>query len=193
MKAGYDGGRPLADPMCGSGSFALEAAMLAKQMAPGSRRGFAFTDWPAFSERQWTFLKRQAIASEQVLKRPRIFSSDIDGAACRQLSATISENGLSDAVGVVTRDFFDCKGDQYDVRPGLVAINPPYGIRIGSKNRAAELFAHIGSHLKAAFHGWDVALIAPHRDLVETLPFAVRQMPLLHGGLRLTLLVGTIK
>jgi len=193
MTAGYDGSRPLVDPLCGSGSFSLEAAMLVKQMAPGGRRNFAFMDWPAYGERQWAFLRREAVANEQVLERPWIFASDLDGKACRQLSATISENGLSDAVAVTDMDFFDCRGDHYGDRPGLVTINPPYGIRIGSTARAAELFAHICSHLKEAFRGWGVALIAPHRDFLKTLPFAVRHIPLLHGGLKLTLLVGTIR
>ena len=192
MTAGYDGSRPLVDPMCGSGSFTLEAAMLSKRMAPGARRNFAFTLWPAFGGRQWTFLKRQAVAKERLLERPRIFASDVDGEACRQLSETISENGLSDAVVVSHDNFFDCQGDQYGGRPGLVTINPPYGIRIGSTARSTDLFARICSHLKEAFRGWGVALIAPRRDVLKTLPFAVRQIPLRHGGLQLTLLVATL-
>jgi putative N6-adenine-specific DNA methylase len=58
MAAGYDPRRPLVDPLCGSGTFSLEAAMMAKQMAPGLKRRFAFMDWPAFREGQWAFLKR---------------------------------------------------------------------------------------------------------------------------------------
>ena len=194
MTAGYDSSRPLVDPMCGSGSFVLEAAMLAKQLAPGTRRNFAFMEWPAFSERQWVYLKSEAAASEQGLERPMIFASDLDKKACRQLSATISENGLADAVVVTNGDFFDCRGDDYyGDRPGLVTINPPYGIRIGSAARTADLFARICSHLKEAFRGRQVALIAPQRKFLRTLPFAVRQIPLLHGGLKLTLLVGTIR
>jgi len=193
MTAGYDGSRPLVDPMCGSGSLALEAAMLAKQIAPGMRRTFAFTGWPAFGERQWAFLKEEAGAKERVLEQPRIFASDVDQTACRTLAAMVVENGLSDAVAVTPGDFFDCEAGQFGKASGLVTINPPYGIRIGSKERADDLFQRTCRHLKRAFDGWTVALIAPHRNLLRQVPFAVRQIPLMHGGLRLTLLVGTIR
>ncbi|WP_155318089.1 THUMP domain-containing class I SAM-dependent RNA methyltransferase [Desulfosarcina alkanivorans] len=60
MAAGYDPGRPLVDPLCGSGTFSLEAAMMAKRMAPGVKRDFAFMDWPAFRESRWAFFRRSA-------------------------------------------------------------------------------------------------------------------------------------
>lgn len=191
--AGYDSRRPLVDPLCGSGSFSLEAAMMAKQMAPGVKRRFAFMDWPAFRGGQWAYLKREAQSKVKFLKHPRIYASDVDAAACNQLVGTVVDSGLSDAVQVMKKDVFDCEAGQYGGGPGLVTINPPYGIRIGSPGQADDLFKRICRHLVQAFKGWDVALIAPHRHLVLGLPFPVRQMPLVHGGLRLTLILGNIK
>jgi putative N6-adenine-specific DNA methylase len=193
MAAGYDPGRPLADPLCGAGTFSLEAAMMAKRMAPGMRRTFAFEDWPAFSPGQWAFLKREAGAGERPLDRPSIFASDIDAGACEGLHQRIADNGLADAVQVTRRDVFACEAGQYGEVPGLVAINPPYGVRIGSARQAADLFQRICRHLKAAFRGWDVALIAPDRSLIRTVPFPVRQVPLVHGGLKLAMLLGTVR
>jgi len=192
MCAEYDSRRPLVDPMCGSGTVSLEAAMMAKEMAPGSRRDFAFMGWPAFGERQWSFLKRDAAAVVKAFRRPPIHASDLDAADCKKLSGCISDNGLSDAVTVTAKDFFHCEGSQYEGGPGLVAINPPYGIRIGSAPQASDLFQRICRHLEAAFKGWDVALIAPEKNLLQAVPFAFRQVPMRHGGLRLTLLLGTV-
>ena len=193
MAAGYDHRRPLVDPLCGAGTFSLEAALMAKQRAPGVKREFAFMDWPAFRKRQWDHLKKEAKFDEAILDTPRIFASDVDEQACRQLAVTIDINGLSDAVRVANKDLFACKASQYGGEPGLVAVNPPYGVRIGSSEAADGLFGRICRHLKAAFHGWDVALIAPHHHLVRRLPFPARQLPLLHGGLKLTLLLGTLR
>lgn len=193
MASGYDPKRPLVDPLCGSGTFSLEAAMMAKQMAPGAQRAFAFTDWPAFGQAQWAFLLNQARSRLRVLPRPRIFASDLDANACGRLADTVAGNRLADAVTVAQKDLFLCGAEQLQGGPGLVAINPPYGIRIGSARQADDLFGRICRHLKAAFGGWDVALIAPHRDLLRRLPFAARQVPFTHGGVPLTLVLGTIK
>ncbi|MCB2145123.1 MAG: hypothetical protein KQI81_01525 [Deltaproteobacteria bacterium] len=193
MTAGYDPRRPLVDPLCGSGTFSLEAAMMAKQMAPGVKRTFAFMGWPAFRESQWRFVKREAESKVQDLAQPLIFASDIDAGACERLTGMIAGNGLSDAVVVGQKDFFQCEAAQYGGGPGLVAINPPYGVRIGSARQADDLFKNICRHLTTCFKGWTVALIAHRPALTQGLPFPARRVALLHGGLKLTLILGTIK
>ncbi|WP_319406770.1 hypothetical protein [uncultured Desulfosarcina sp.] len=193
MTAGYDPRRPLVDPLCGSGTFSLEAAMMAKQMAPGVKRAFAFMGWPAFRENQWGFIKRKAESAVQDLEQPLIFASDVDPGACERLTGMIAGNGLADAVQVGQRDFFQCEAGQYGGETGLVTINPPYGVRIGSVQQADDLFKGICRHLTTCFQGWKVALIAPRPALACRLPFPARQVAMLHGGLKLTLIVGTIR
>ena len=193
VMVGYDRRRPLVDPMCGSGTFSLEAAMMAKQMAPGAHRNFAFMGWPAFHDGQWNYLKQEAEAAVHHMEQPLIFASDVDSVACEQLAVHITASGLSDAISVAQGNFFDCAGDRYGGGPGLVAINPPYGIRIGEAADADVLFGRICRHLQQAFRGWDVALIAPERKYLKTIPFPVRRVPLTHGGLNVTLCLGTIK
>ena len=192
LSAGYDGLMPLVDPMCGSGTFSMEAAMMAKQMAPGIGRGFAFMGWPAYTEKKWAFLKREAEARINILDRPRIFASDVDPTTCAHLSATTDQNGLADAVTVSQKDFFHSRADQYGSTPGLVTINPPYGIRLGSQHQADDLFMAICRHLKAYYRGWRIALVTPNRELARRVPFPARQMPLFHGGLTLSLVIGSI-
>lgn len=192
MTAGYDPARPLVDPMCGAGTFSLEAAMMAKHVAPGANRDFAFMGWPAFAANPWAFLKRQAHRQMVVLDRPRIFASDLDADACGRLRDAVAGSDLADAVRVSQQNFFDCRGDQYGDCPGWVVINPPYGIRLGSARRSADLFRAICAHLTRHFKGWHVALIAPRKELLRHLPFPAQQWPLLHGGLKLTLLIGLL-
>lgn len=192
MIAGYDPSLPLVDPMCGSGTFSLEAAMLAKKMAPGRLRRFAFMGWPAFVANQWTYLQRAADEAVETLDRPRIFASDIDAAACGQLHQAVIDNALSDAVAVAPKDLFACRGSDYGSRPGLVVINPPYGIRIGSARQAEALFRNLCQHLAGHFNGWRVALLAPRREMCRHLPCKARLTPLAHGGLTLTLAIGDI-
>ena len=192
MAAGYDGRQPLVDPLCGSGTFSLEAAMMAKGLAAGGRRTFAFMGWPAFRPAQWRYLEQAARDGERRLARPSIFASDIDAGACRELASHVAANGLSDAVSVSPKDFFDCEADHYPGGPGLVTINPPYGIRLGAAGAAADLFRRICRHLNAAFKGWTVALIAPESGFLDAVPFPVRQRPLMHGGLKVTLCCGKV-
>lgn len=192
MAAEYDPAQPLVDPMCGSGTFTLEAAMLAKKIAPGRHRSFAFMDWPAFSDNPWEFLKRDADARIETLRQPRIFTSDVDDAACRRLARTVVDNDLADAARVSRRDLFACRGADYDAGPGLVTINPPYGIRIGTAGQAERLFGDICRHLARHFRGWQVALIVPRKALLRHLPFKAAPIPLFHGGLRLILAIGRV-
>ena len=96
----------LLDPMCGSGSFSLEAALMCKQMAPGLNRKFSFMKWPAFRPRQWNYLKNQETKRIRQLQEPVIYASDIDPQACERLSHCVQDNSLTDAVRIRTTDFF---------------------------------------------------------------------------------------
>jgi putative N6-adenine-specific DNA methylase len=167
--------------------------MMVKQMAPGTNRAFAFMGWPAFREGRWAFLKHDAQKQAVDLDQPLIFASDIQADSCERLAGNIAASGLSDAVRVAQKDVFQCEANQYKGGPGLVAINPPYGIRIGSTRQADDLFKDICRHLAYRFKDWKIALIAPRRELAAQLPFAARRLSLLHGGLKLTLVMGTIK
>ncbi|MDL2321281.1 hypothetical protein LJC47_02905 [Desulfosarcina sp. OttesenSCG-928-B08] len=192
MAAGYDPEKPLVDPLCGSGTFSIEAAMMARCMAPGANRTFAFMDWPGFSARQWEFLKKEALAQITPLPFPRIFASDIDAGACDRLARHTSKNSLSDAIQVRTEDFFQLQGNRFGPDPGCIVINPPYGVRMGSVDHARHGFEQICSHLAAGFRGWRFALIVPDPEMTAHLPFQARFHPFVHGGLKLTLATGKI-
>ncbi|MDA8138233.1 MAG: hypothetical protein M0036_06200 [Desulfobacteraceae bacterium] len=193
--AGYDPARPLIDPMCGSGTFSLEAALWAKQIPPGALRDFAFMQWPAFSQSQWRYMKTKALKAVKTLVRPMVFASDLDTAASAQLSQCVARHRLEDVVRVRTRDFFTLQPPQHEGRrlaPGLIVINPPYGRRLKPDQSLLTFFQRIGKKLQEDFKGWRVAMLVPRTELARQMPFPVKGMPIVHGGLALTLLVGRV-
>ncbi|UCF91220.1 MAG: hypothetical protein JSW39_23565 [Desulfobacterales bacterium] len=193
MFADYDGGEPLIDPLCGSGTFALEAAMMAQGIPPGWFRNFAFMGWPAFQPRRWEYLKRRSAAPTPSRKRPLIFASDKEPAACRVLEKCTRQFGLAEIINVACKDFFDLDPRHLTDTPGLVSINPPYGRRMGSRRESRELSDAICARLRKMFGGWKLVFFTPNLQLAQKLPGIAGIYPFWHGGLKLNLLVGRIR
>lgn len=193
MLAGYDGQEPLLDPLCGSGTFSLEAALMAKHIPPGWFRDFAFTRWPSFIEKRWNFIRRQTEPGIVRLPEPMIFASDADGDACRKLEHCVEKYHLTDAVRVQPTDFFDLNPQELTDKIGTVCINPPYGRRLGGKRESEEFFNAMGEKLRQTYRGWKLVLIAPRKKTIRSLPFQFQSIPIWHGGLNLRLLFGKIK
>ena len=197
-EAGYHGDEPLLDPMCGTGTFSLEGAMIANHVPAGWYRNFAFMGWPCFRPSRWKYIRSEAEKSIKRINKPIIFASDKDQNICLKLEKVIRENNLSGTISVLRGDFFDLQPSDIKrltktERNGLVTINPPYGRRLGSKDNSEKTFIKICQKLKKDFKGWKIALIAPSRDLVKKVPFTVAAHDLFHGGLNLTFLTGRIR
>ena len=191
--AGYSGREPLLDPMCGSGTFTIEAAMRAQKIPAGWFRDFAFKRWPCFRPRQWAYMRRQSENRFSLRTKPFIFASDHDGRICKELQNKIEAYGFSGAVRISCRDFFGVAPHEVSPRPGLVVINPPYGLRMGDPDRIEAFFLRIYQTLKHAYRGWKLALIVPEKRLAALAPFQkMRFHRLHHGGLKLTLLTAEI-
>ena len=192
MLAGYTGAEPLIDPMCGTGTFSLEAALIAKNIPPGWFRNFAFMHWPSYSQKRWQYLKRQREALFENPRQLTIFASDQDSSACGQLEKCIKKNHLSDIIAVAQKNFFDFMPTELTDQRGLVVINPPYGIRLGNIEKSEALFEAICDKLGRAYRQWKVVLVAPDRKLIKKMPFKLETLPLFHGGLKPALMFGTI-
>ncbi len=192
--AGYSGRQPLLDPMCGSGTFTIEAAMRAQKIPAGWFRDFAFKSWPSFRPRQWAYIRRQ---SENRISRPTkpfIFASDHDRRICNGLEEKINAYGFSRAVRIACRDFHRFKHSDVSPHTGLVVINPPYGRRLGNRDKTDAFYIRIYRTLQRTCGGWRLALIVPDRRLIRRAPFQkIRLHRLHHGGLKLTLLTADIK
>lgn len=193
LLVGYDGRDPLLDPMCGSGTFSLEGVLMAKHIPAGWFRNFAFMGWPSFRPKRWNYMRRQAESQFVKLARPTIFASDTDPGACRRLESCVQKYRMSDAVQVNSRDFFDLDHREFTDRAGVICINPPYGRRLGGRNESEKFFQAICDRLKQEYRGWNLVLFAPSRKLAGTLPFQTKSYPILHGGLKLALLIGKIQ
>jgi putative N6-adenine-specific DNA methylase len=192
LLAGYRGAEPVIDPMCGTGTFSLEAALMAKNIPPGWFRQFAFMGWPSFRPQKWEYLKRQCRAHFTGPRMPTIFASDKDPSACRRLENGLTENRLTDVIRVINQDFFDFLPRALTDQAGVVAINPPYGKRLESRSQSEQLFIKICARLKQEYKGWKVILISPNRHLANKVPFRLEAHPIFHGGLRPVLMIGTI-
>jgi len=190
--AGYVPGEPLADPMCGTGTFSLEAAMLNLNMPAGWFRDFAFARWPSFRPQRWHHLRRDGEKRFVTVDRPLIFASDISRNAVNGLSTAVRRCGFSGAVSVSQRDFFNFSPGELTRQVGVVVINPPYGLRLGSRHESRRMVSRICRHLQSAYRGWRLALIAPNRQALKELPGSFQSIPLVHGGLRLMLVTGKI-
>jgi putative N6-adenine-specific DNA methylase len=192
MIAGYTGSEPLIDPMCGTGTFALEAALMAKNIPPGWFRKFAFMGWPSYRPKRWEYLKGQCQNVFINLKRPMIWASDADEATCSKLRECIAEFNLPDAVNVSHTNFFELLPADLTDQTGLITINPPYGRRLGSRAESQRLYKTICERLKQHYQGWNVVLIAPDKNQAKRIPFELQAYPVSHGGLKAVLMTGRI-
>jgi putative N6-adenine-specific DNA methylase len=192
LLAGFSGAQVLLDPMCGAGTFALEAALMAKRIPPGWFREFAFTAWPGFRAARWDYIRRQAADQALGLDQPVIFASDIDPEACRRLEECLERSGLRDAVSVACRDFFELDPRDITDCPGLVALNPPYGRRMGSASESRDLLRAVIARFRSRYAGWKFILLVPAGRRLPELGSPVQAHPFQHGGLKVNVVVGTV-
>ncbi len=191
--AGYSGKEPLIDPMCGSGTFSLEAAMIMRNIPPGFFRNFAFQDWPCFSRKRWDYLKKKAGSSIlPTPSAPNIFASDIDPDVIKNLKKTVMAYDLSSSIKIHEKDFFNIIPENFTKEKGIVVLNPPYGKRMGYEKELSSFFLKTGSKLKKNFKGWKIIIILPKKKFARLFPFPVALKPFSHGGLRLFAATGKI-
>jgi len=190
--SGYDGSEPLIDPMCGSGTFSLEAAMISQNIPAGWFRNFAFMNWPCFGPQRWAYIKRKAESGINQASSAHIFASDIDSKACDLLVSCKNRYDMLKTVEVEQKDFFDLSPCALTKDRGLVVINPPYGHRMGSRSESVKLFCAVCEKLKKDYSGWKAALIAPAMNIAEKVPFSLKEATLFHGGLKIFLLYGRV-
>ena len=189
--AGYDGQMPLLDPMCGSGTFSLEAALMAANIPPGWFRRFAFMEWPSFVDRRWQHLRKQHEAVMRKTGKAAILAFDIDGAACEALKQTLRRHHVADWITVDRKDFFDFSPGEWTGSKGVVVLNPPYGRRFTTAADQSGLDS-IFKQLTRFYKGWRLALVSPRKSLNRKLPFEVKIYPIAHGGLAAAVAIGEI-
>ena len=185
--AGYDPRKPLWDPMCGAGTFAVEAAMIARNMAPGPGRSFNFQSWPNFRPKTWKHLLENA-RSRALDKAPApIMAADLSAGAVKAAKANAQRAGVRNDLLMARADFFEA-GPPHG-GPGLVVINPPYGRRVQSPGRIARFYEDLGRRLIEAFADWRLAVVVPEPELEKALDFSyATRFEMRSGGRTIALL-----
>ena len=186
MMLGWHGTRPLADPMCGSGSFICEGALLACRQAPGIRRSFAFMRWPGFRAGLWKLLGDEARRGE-ISPGITLYGAD----ASRKAVAAARENLAGCQVTTqVCIEQCALAAQPVQAGPGLVICNPPYGKRLPLNEQPTAYYAGIGRHLLRIYPGWQMAMVCPDRSLAQATGLPFRQCATLdNGGLKVGLFV----
>lgn len=184
-QCGFDGKEAVVDPMCGSGTFVLEAAEIAAGLWPGRSRHFAFEDLASFHAGRWDEMR--AMAPVPRVDLPRFQGSDRDPGAIRMARANAEASGTGAAISFLNHAISDLVPPEG--RPGLVIVNPPYGTRIGEQKQLFALHATMGRVLKQRFGGWRVGIITTEAQLARAtgLSFLPTAAPVPHGGLKVTL------
>ena len=183
-QCGSDGGEPVLDPMCGSGTFPIEAAEIACGLAPGRDRRFAFEDLATFDAVAWQAMNAQTAPRKTEL---RFTGLDRDAGAVRMAEENAARAGVA---GITS---FACQPISALTRPegppGLVMVNPPYGARIGNRKLLFGLYGSLGEALRREMRGWRVGLVTSDGGLARAtgLPFLPPGPPVAHGGLKVTL------
>ncbi|MCG6895468.1 MAG: hypothetical protein LJE65_17840 [Desulfobacteraceae bacterium] len=189
---GYAGESPLVDPMCGSGTFSLEAVMAARNIPAGWYREFAFEHWPSFAPKRWQYLRAEAEREIRSSCPHRIYASDIDPEACRRLQKTVAGFGWSDSAIVRKADFFSVEPSVFGDLPGLVVLNPPYGKRVQTGTQTPAFFRAVAERLRSTWGGWRAALLAPLPLLQACSLPGFRTVQTVHGGIRLAIHYGRV-
>jgi putative N6-adenine-specific DNA methylase len=183
-QCGFTGDEAVVDPMCGSGTFVIEAAEMAAGLNPGRTRHFAFEKLATFDAAVWEAMKA---ATPQRVPANAFVGSDRDAGAIRMAKQNAERAGVSAFTSFTQQSVSELVPPEG--KPGLVIVNPPYGTRIGDKKPLFALYGALGQVLKARFSGWRVGLVTTDRSLARAteLPFLKPAPPVLHGGLKVTL------
>jgi putative N6-adenine-specific DNA methylase len=185
-QCGYDGSQAVVDPMCGSGTFVLEAAEMAAGLMPGRSRRFAFEDLASFNADRWADMKAACSAPRSDL--PQFQGSDRDPGAIRMSRGNAEAAGLGAAIDFQNVSVADLTPPE-GAPPGILMVNPPYGERIGNRKLLFSVHATLGTVLKTRFSGWRVGIVTSDPQLAQAtgLSFLAPGAPVAHGGLRVKL------
>ncbi|OQS44699.1 hypothetical protein B0T39_00155 [Chromobacterium haemolyticum] len=187
MLTGYNGSQPLLDPMCGSGTFLVEAADIALNRAPGRQRKFAFQKLRGFDSASWEKLLLDAQHAEKPLAKLAINGSDRDQAIINVAKDNLERAGLSGLVELEAMDVLDARPNGEN---GILVANPPYGVRMDELDQLAEWYPLLGDWLKAHFAGWHANLFSGDLRLAKLVHLSPkRRTPLYNGSLQCRLFV----
>ena len=179
--SGWTPDLPLLDPMCGSGTFLIEALQIALGIAPGAQRHFAFEKLRNFDEAAWSAIKAAAEARPAPNPSPAIFGSDLYGEALKLARVNLAAAGFADRVGLKQANMLEISAP---AAAGVLVANPPYGVRIGEQDELASFYPQVGDALKKKFAGWRAYVFTADMRLPKLIGLSPsKRTPLYNGAL----------
>jgi putative N6-adenine-specific DNA methylase len=179
--AGWSAPTPLLDPMCGSGTFLVEAAMMALDVAPGLNRSFGFERLANYDNEKWQALRKKALARRKPAGPLPIHGRDKSGEALALAHENLAQAGLTNAVQLKQMDILDGGPPG---NSGIIVMNPPYGERVAGKVDLAAFYPRLGDALKQRHAGWTAYVLSADPSLPRLIGLkASRRTPLYNGAL----------
>lgn len=179
--------QPLYDPLCGSGTFLLEAGLQSLNIAPGKfQPGFCFQQWPDFDQDLWQSLLEEAKAGERDALQAPLWGSDGDRVVIQEAKTNAQQCQLAGKINWHQLDFADIEPP---AAQGMVICNPPYGKRLGQAEALGDFYQQMGDVLKQRFKGWTAFILSGNKALTKRIGLRTSaRFPLNNGGLPCTLL-----
>ncbi len=178
----WDDSLTLFDPLCGSGTFLIEAVSMALSIPTGLFRSFLFEKWPDFDRELWKLestLARELCSLNK--KLPPIIGCEKNIEIAKQAEYNISLAGLENYINIKNVDFLDF---QLPKVPGVIVCNPPYGQRLGNPKDLEFIYRELGNYLKKNASGWDLWLLSGNSQLSNFLGMKCsRRFPITNGGI----------
>ena len=154
--SGWDKKSNFIDPMCGSGTIVIEAALMAQNIAAGSFRDFAFQKWRDYDYQLWKEILQEA-KMERIPSSAKIIAYDIAPEAVHVTKGNAERAGVLDNISVTKSDFLETK---HDGEPATIVVNPPYGDRLMEEDDIIPLYQEMGTQLKHVYNGCDAWIIS---------------------------------
>ena len=194
IASGWDRKTPLVDPMCGSGTIAIEGAWLARGIPPGHLRRFAFMDGPLFDPERWRLARERAL-DKALPAAPPILASDRDAGAIAAANANAARAGVTADLDCACAALGHAPGLRRPPSPpGAVVTNPPWGRRLGGKQPLRPLYQSLGTRLKELPGRWRVGLVLADPDFArDVVPGLKSALMTDAGGTKIYLFAGTTR
>jgi putative N6-adenine-specific DNA methylase len=179
--AGWTPNDVLLDPMCGSGTIPLEAALMARRIAPGQSRSFAFERLLVHDAKRWGHLRETSRLKQLAEPPAAIYASDQDPAAVKAAQRTFQGAGV--AVDIRLRQS-DVLALEAPAEQGVLMINPPYGVRLSRPEELDAFYPQLGDWLKQRFSGWRAYIFTADLRVPKLIGLAPsKRIPLFNGPL----------
>lgn len=173
MRSGWVPGTPLLDPMCGSGTLLIEAAMLATDRAPGLHRGhWGFNGWLQHDDAVWKEVKAEAQTRARkglAAYESRFYGSDVDARVIERARSNARRAGVGELIAFEAKDVAQLSNPLPKGPYGTVISNPPYGERLESEPALIALHSLLGRTMKTQFGGWNLSLFSASPELLSCL------------------------